>query len=264
MASAGRALPVEWLPAGNRGLLGRPAVFGAARWRIGDADAEVIQHDTRAVLRGPMPDGRVLEIAANDDGAAVVWGDDVMSSFSRGLTVIAVSPGPEVIGRWTFDASEPVEMPLAPTLFAVRRGPAPLPALPASGELDVSSANDALFGDGWFAAERGGTQRFRWGRRSAVLRLPVAVPAPLSLVLRLRAAHPGGANLTAAIGGGLIGACALPPGRWIDCRFDLPATALHAGINEVVLASDSVMPAEHRGADPRELAVAIQTSRVKG
>jgi hypothetical protein len=135
--------------------------------------------------------------------------------------------------------------------------------LPASGELDVSGVNDALFGDGWFPAERSGTQRFRWATRTSVLRLPVDGPGPLQLVLHMRAANRGGATLSASIGGLAIGTCTLPGGRWADCRIDVPADALQRGINELTLTADAVIAAEDRGADPRELALAMQESRIR-
>lgn len=53
----------------------------------------------------------------------------------------------------------------------------------------------------------------------------------------------------------------LPGGPWSDCRIDVPSQALHRGINELTLTTDSVIAPEDRGSDPRELALAMQTSR---
>jgi hypothetical protein len=263
VTSAGRPLPFEWLPPPNRAQSGRPSTFGVVRWRLGDAQADVIQHDLRAALDGPLFDGRLLHLVANDEGASVVWGDDVISSLHRGVAVVAIAPDGSIAGRWTFDAAERLEMPLAPAVFAVKPGNPPPPVLPASGELDVSGANDTLFGDGWFPAERSGTQRFRWATRTSVLRLPVDGPGPLQLVLHMRAANRGGATMSASIGGLAIGTCTLPGGRWAGCRIDVPADALQRGINELTLTADAVIAPEDRGADPRELAFAMQESRIR-
>ena len=127
----------------------------------------------------------------------------------------------------------------------------------------MSAVNDALFGDGWFPAERSGTQRFRWAMKTSVLRLPVDGPRPLQLLLRLRAANRGGATVSAAIGSRSIGSCTLPGGPWTDCRIDVPADALRRGINELTLTADSVIAPGDRGTDPRELAFAIQESRIQ-
>jgi hypothetical protein len=208
-----------------------------------------------------MRGGRLLHIVANDDGATVVWGDDVMSSFDRGVGIVAIAPDDTITGRWTFDAGEPVQMPIAPLVFSVKPGRPPPPALPASGELDVSGVNDSLFGEGWFPAERSGTQRFRWATETSVLRLPLADSTPLQLVLHLRAANRSGTTVSASMGAHSVGSCMLPGGPWSDCRIDVPSQALHRGINELTLTTDSVIAPEDRGSDPRELALAMQTSR---
>jgi hypothetical protein len=168
VAGAGRPVPFEWL-------------------RIGDAGADVVQSDTHAALEGPIRDGGLLRIVANDDGATVVWEDDVISSFDRGVGLVAIAPDDTITGRWTFAASEPLEMPIAPLVLTVKAGSQPPPALPVSGELDVSGVNDTLFGDGWFPAEWSGTQRFRWATQTSILLLPVEGPKPLQLLFHLRA-----------------------------------------------------------------------------
>ena len=262
ITSAGRPLPFEWLPSTNRAQSGRTAGFGVVRWRIGDAQADVVQHDTHAALDGAAH-GRLLHVVANDDGASVVWGDDVISSLHRGAALVAIATDGSITGRWTFDGSEPLEMPLAPLVFTVKAGSPPPPALPGSGELDVSEMNDALFGEGWFRAERSGTQRFRWAATSAVLRLPVENPRPLQIILHLRAANRSGTTVSASVGGLSVGSCTLPGGPWVDCRIDVPAHALQHGINELTLTADSVISPDDRGADPRELAFAMQESRVR-
>lgn len=264
MTSAGRPLPFEWLPSPKRTQSGRPSGFGVVRWRIGDAQPDLVQNDTQAALDGPVRGGRLLQLLANDDGATVVWGEDVISSLHRGVAVVVIAPDDSIAGRWTFDASEPLEMALAPLVFTVKPGSPPPPALPSSGELDVSGVNDALFGEGWFPAERSGTQRFRWATKTSVLRLPVDGSKPLQLLLHLRAANRSGATVSASIGGLSIGSCRLPGGPWADCRLEVPAQALQRGINELTLTADSVIAREDRGADPRELALAMQTSRWHG
>jgi hypothetical protein len=261
IAAAGRPLPFEWLPATNRVQSGRPSGFGVVRWLVGDAEAGVVQDDTRATLEGLMRGGRLLHLVADEDGAVVAWGDDVISSLDRGVALVAIAPDGTITGRWTFDAREPLEMPLAPLVFAVRPGRQPPAGLPSSGELDVSAVNDAIFGDGWYPAERARTQRFRWAQQASVMRLPIDDPKPLQLILHLRAANRAGATVSASISGLSIGSCALPGGSWADCRIEVPAQSLHRGTNELTLRSDSVIAREDRGADPRELALAMQTSR---
>ena len=48
-------------------------------------EPQIEQRDDRVVLETPAPDGRALAIVADDDGAACMWGDDVVSAIDRGV-----------------------------------------------------------------------------------------------------------------------------------------------------------------------------------
>jgi hypothetical protein len=60
------------------------------------------------------------------------------------------------------------------------------------------------------------------------------------------------------------GSCALPAGRWTECRLRIAESLTRAGINRLVLrASTAVEPAVGRTGDPRELAFAIEGGIVR-
>jgi hypothetical protein len=262
VAAAGRPLPFEWLPAANRVQRGRPAAFGALLWTIGQSDARVEQHDSRAVIRDrPGPDARVLEISSSEDGPIVTVGDDVLAAFDRGLAVVVLSPAGEIVGRWLFDASEPLQLLLPPAVHALgARDAAPVAV---TGQLDIGAGSPAQFGEGWYPVERGGTSRFRWAARSSVMRWPMAAPADTRFLLRVRAADRNGTTVRATMNDVPIGSCALPPGQWTDCRLDAPADVATSGLNRLVLFADTAMAPEDRRSDPRELAFAMQEGRVR-
>ncbi len=137
-----------------------------------------------------------------------------------------------------------------------------IPEWPSTGALDVGPAADPRFGEGWHSAERVGTQRFRWAARTSVLRWRMARPSEMRFLLRVRPASAAGATLRASINGGEVGSCALPAGEWTDCRLTAPAGSMRDGLNELVLSSDTVAPADRPG-DPRELAFVMQAGRVR-
>jgi len=137
-----------------------------------------------------------------------------------------------------------------------------IPEWPSTGALNVGPAADPRFGEGWHSAERGGTQRFRWAARTSVLRWRMARPSEMRLLLRVRPASAAGATLRASINGGEVGSCALPAGEWTDCRLTAPAANMRDGLNELVLSSDTIAPADRPG-DPRELAFVMQAGRVR-
>jgi hypothetical protein len=146
---------------------------------------------------------------------------------------------------------------------AVRVCQAPIPALPATGSLEVSSENDRWFGAGWHLGERGGTQRFRWSQRASTLMWRMEQPAPVRLLLHLRPAHANGATVQAAINGTSVASCTIPAGAWTDCRFELPEAVLRSGVNQLTLSADTRSSSTDRPGDSRELAFAMQASRVR-
>ena len=106
-------------------------------------------------------------------------------------------------------------------ITAVRVCRASIPSLPATGALEVDAEHDDWFGAGWHLGERGGTQRFRWSQRTSTLVWRMEKPAPVRMLLRLRAANTNGATIQASINGAALPSCALPAGAWTDCKFDI-------------------------------------------
>jgi hypothetical protein len=141
--------------------------------------------------------------------------------------------------------------------------PDAVPALPPTGALEAAGEGDGLFGAGWHLGERAATQRFRWSQRSSMLTWRMAAPASVRMLLRLRAANAKGATIQASVNGTAVASCALTAGEWTDCRLDLPASAVHTGINQLMLTSDTVSPTADRPGDPRELAFVLQASRIR-
>jgi hypothetical protein len=148
-------------------------------------------------------------------------------------------------------------------ITAVRVCEAEVQPLPASGALEITADRDSWFGAGWHMAERGGTQRFRWSQRSSVMMWRMDRQAPVRLLLRMRAASANGATVHAAINSTPVGSCALPPGAWTDCRFEIGSAMTQPGINQLTMTADSIAPAADRPGDPRELSFVIQASRVR-
>ena len=364
-AAAGRLLPAEWLPPDLRATAARRANFAALKWTIGDPP-QIDQRDDRVVMEAPAPDGRALAIVADDDGARVQWGDDVVSAIDRGIIVVAIRPNGRLAGRWELapDEEPGIQLPPAAYLFrgelpcgvlrtgqrvdvsriladggwyatvdgrqskaaitidhagsppawrhfmsngrgradvdpegarlildgvpgtraafrfsmapnqpavgatllssdhAARICQAPVPGLTTTGEFDIGPAVDGRFGPGWHLAEEAGTQRYRWSQRTSTLQWSLSEPSDLRFLLRLRAAHTGGATVRAAIEGVELASCTLPPGAWVDCRLDVTAARTRIGRNELTLTSDTVAAADRRD-DPRELAFVMQASRVR-
>ncbi len=145
---------------------------------------------------------------------------------------------------------------------AARVCQAAIPEWPATGTLDVSIPHDPRFGEGWHSPEHAGAQRYRWSSRTSTLRWRMARPSDVRFLLRVRAAHVGGAMLRASINGSEAAACALPAGEWTDCRLTATAANTRDGLNELVLSADTVAPAD-RASDPRELAFIMQAGRVR-
>lgn len=130
------------------------------------------------------------------------------------------------------------------------------PWLPETGSLGVGPSENRRFGVGWHDAERPGLLWFRWSEKTSTLVVPLQTRSAARLLLRLRAAHAGGANIRVAANGHESGTCTLPGGQWTDCRIDIPESALQPGVNRVTLVADTAgTPAP---GDPRELAFAMQ------
>ncbi len=138
-----------------------------------------------------------------------------------------------------------------------------IPMLPPNGALDVDNDHDGFFNGGWHLAERAGTQHFRWSQKQSTMTWRMERTDRVRLLLRMRPAHASGATLTASINGNGLSACALMPGQWTDCEFDLAANTLRTGINQLSLAADTVSPPSEHPGDPRELAFVMQASRVR-
>ncbi len=367
-ATAGRPLPLEWLPPASRTQGGRPSNFGAIMWATGDAQAAVDHNDSGVTLnRAIGADGRVVNATSNDDGPRVMVGDDVLTAIDRGLVVAAFSPAGRLLGQWAFAIDETPGVQLPPTPFVLRgevtcqmlrpgqptdltgvladgrasaiveganhaeitldtdlppsswrlgrssgRGdaaidltrsrlvldptpgtravfkfalpPTPtraiatlepgnatavrlcqstIPALPATGALDVGAGHDGWFGAGWHLGERGGTERFRWAPRASTLTWRMDRPAPIRMLLRVRPASAQGATLQFAANGSPVSSCTLSAGAWTQCRIDLPESATTAGINQLTVTADTVSPSADRPGDARELSFVMQPSRVR-
>ena len=130
------------------------------------------------------------------------------------------------------------------------------PWLPETGSLGVGPSENRRFASGWHDAERPGLLWFRWSEKTSTLVLPLQTRSAARLLLRLRAAHAGGATIRVAANGRESGTCALPGGQWTDCRIDIPEGALQPGVNRVTLVADTA--GTPGPGDPRELAFAMQ------
>jgi hypothetical protein len=151
-AVAGRALPFEWLPSASRARGNRPSNFGAIAWTIGDAEAGVEQSDAAATIgRVVGSEGRMLTVASNDDGPAIVWGDDVLVAIDRGLAAAAFNPAGQLIGQWAFSLDERPGVQLPPSPY-VLRGERPCEVLRPGQRTEVTR----ILGDGgWWATAEG-------------------------------------------------------------------------------------------------------------
>jgi len=364
-AAAGRAMPFEWQP--PSAVSQRPANY-TVLVRVAGAPASQAfeQNDAGVEVNQPAPDGRALNIRADDDGVRILWGDDVAVAADRGIAAAAFTPDGKLLGHWTFDAVETPGVQLPPTPFVLRgeracevlrpgqpqdvtrilddgiwlattegrgkgiialegagdtrhwrhrvsagRGeaaiegstlivtPTPatrsvfrfsmpsapekvmatlqaggditavrvcesdIPALPATGALEVTADRDGFFGAGWHLAERGGTQRFRWSERASTMQWRMERVAPLRMSLRVRPASASGAVLQASINGMPLSSCPLKTGTWTDCTWSIPEATARSGINQLSLSADTISPSADRPGDPRELSFVIQASRVR-
>jgi hypothetical protein len=149
-ASAGRPLPIEWVPAISRGS-GR-GNYGAFVWRVGDTTATVAQQDSQArVDHGFGADERLLTVSSSDDGLQIVLGDDVLTAIDRGLAMAAFTPAGNLIGQWAFSIDEQPGVQLPPSPY-ILRGESPCQVLRPGERTEVA---DVLADGGWWATVEG-------------------------------------------------------------------------------------------------------------
>jgi hypothetical protein len=147
-ASAGRALPLEWLPAESSGQSGRRANYGAFAWTVGD-QAIIDQQDSAARVETIV--GAPLTITSTDEGPAIMWGDDVLVAIDRGLAVAAFTPERQLIGQWAFSLDEKPGVQLPPTPY-VLGGESPCAVLRPGERIAVGNV---LADGGWWATVEG-------------------------------------------------------------------------------------------------------------
>ena len=247
----------------------------------GEAPCQVLRPGERAEVSGVLADGgwwATIEgkgpasIALGTTEPAASWRHRVANGrgeasvdAERSRVILTAVPGTRSVFRLSMppSASAPTAMLEPGEVTAVRVCRASVPALPPTGGLEVDAAHDDWFGAGWHLGERGGTQRFRWATRTSALMWRMERVDRMRMKLRLRAASSNGATVQAAVNGAMLSSCSLPAGAWTDCTLDLPASAVRAGINQLTLSADTVSPATDRPGDSRELAFAMQASRVR-
>ena len=247
----------------------------------GESPCEVLRPGERTAVGDVLADGgwwATVEgkgrasIALDTDQPPAVWRHRVANGrgeaaidAKQSRVILEAVPGTRSVFRLSLPPSTtPPAATLEPSdITAVRVCRASIPPLPPSGALEVGAEHDGRFAAGWHLGERGGTQRFRWSQRSSTLVWRMDKPAPLRMVLRLRAASGAGATIQAAVNGTTLPSCALPAGTWTDCRLEMPETAIRSGINELSLTAVTMSPSADRPGDPRELAFVMQASRVR-
>ena len=136
-ATAGRALPFDWLPKANRAQ--RPAAYSVFLTTVG-GDTTVDQNDTAVKVTRLSGDGRAMTIAADDAGPQISVGDDVIVALDRGMAVAAFSPEGAVIGRWTFSMEETPGFEFPPFAYQLAGANPNCLAVPANSPVDVTSA----------------------------------------------------------------------------------------------------------------------------
>ena len=151
MASAGRPLPLEWLPPASRAQLGR-GNFGTIVWTLGDLEVSVEQRDDTVITERALgSERRVLRASSDDDGPRLMWGDDVLAAIDRGLIVAAFTREGALLGRWSFAADEAPGVQLPPSPY-VLQGEAPCQVLRPGQRTSVA---DVLADGGWWATVQG-------------------------------------------------------------------------------------------------------------
>lgn len=138
VATAGRPLPVEWLPERDRMTTGRPASFGTMVWTVGRAGARVDQNDRQSAAEiSDVANTYLLRLQSDDSGAHISSGDDWLASVDRGLALVTVSPEGVLGQRWEFSDREPLGVPPPQAVF-VFSGEIPCVILPAGEVVDIS------------------------------------------------------------------------------------------------------------------------------
>lgn len=151
MASAATFAPlgIFWdghPPFGNAG----PTNFTASIWTKGRGEPRIEEGDTALSIRQDLG-GRMLDIASDDAGPRMMWGDDVLSAIDRGVAVVVINPQGRVVGRWAFALEQLASAQLSPTSYLLR-GEVPCETLRTMQRVDVSK----VLGDGgWYATVDG-------------------------------------------------------------------------------------------------------------
>ena len=146
IAAAGTVLPADWLTDDVRETITPRANFGALVSMVG-GDLQLDRSDDRVALTHAGPDGRTLDVKADDAGLRVTWGDDVIGAMDRGLLVVAIRPTGRLIGKWEFSPDENPGIQLPPRAF-VLRGETPCEVLRTDQAVAVSHIVEE---GGWYA-----------------------------------------------------------------------------------------------------------------
>jgi len=129
------------------------------------------------------------------------------------------------------------------------------------GRIDVGTADDPLVEQGWYVAERDGTDTFRWTSTKAILRVPLDHAANLKVQVRLRAfTYNGAPAQQAAISiNGRRGPVVTIGPAWQVIELVTDDRAWHAGVNRLALDfAWAARPADvGAGGDTRPLAGAV-------
>jgi hypothetical protein len=195
-ASAGRLLPLEWLPAASRNQSGRPANYGLITWVLG-ADPDVQQRDNMVRTdRIVGAQGRTLTVTASDDGPQIEWGDEVVVAIDRGLAVAVFTPDGRLAGHWAFSLDDAPAVQPPPTPF-VLRGERACETLRPGEPRDVRALlSDGIWlatvegtGKGAIALDTGGQPR-GWRHRALTGRGDATIDGARLMVTRLPATRP--------------------------------------------------------------------------
>jgi hypothetical protein len=195
------------------------------------ARAELARDLRRDAVTRPFDDGAPghavrIEASIPDGGAMAAgrlsFGTGVRQAIARGAAdrvaahraAACAAPPLPVIGEWTA----------------------------SSGEVWLGSGGAEFFGQGWRGAEHDPVsdrpRRWTAGLR-ARLRVPIPSPRPTRVRLTVEPA-PGIVSLALDVNGMMTPALPLGAG-WQDVEWTVPASAWHAGVNDVWLAADGTM-----------------------
>jgi len=215
-------------------------------------------------------------------GVLVLWNVTFMAAAVSGMVPIgeAMSFGElasqqvRIAHRWLgYPFSYPINL-----LYAVRNGVSPArydllgvnrmlsDPLRPYGRIDVGLDDEAMLGDGWYAAERDAVTTFRWIESRASLLVSLDRATDLLVRLRVMPFSPPGTSpqqLWVRINTARHGPFTLEPG-WQDVRFAAAGGEWRAGLNLVVIeCSRALRPIDvGAGNDRRLLGVAVDFLRV--